>query len=314
MNLFLFRFLSIPHPQRYNRPMNSRLHIDKVLLATKVSLYELYGLRRRDSHLLALLSAHDPLVAKVQTSHEETANSRDQVRRTLKNAGISVVQTRRLSAVAEEGYDLIIVVGGDGTVLDVARRIMHTPMLAVNSSPSASVGHFCCATAQTLPTVLEEIRRGDRKPTPLTRIRVAVNDVAVPFVVLNDVLIAHQSPAATSRYILHVGDRHEEQKSSGVWVSTAAGSTGAILSAGGHAQDLRDNRLQYVVREPFAVAERARPYALTSGMIGAEGLRFTARMMKGESFLDGRRAAIRLPYAARVTITPDAPPLHLFLP
>ncbi len=298
---------------RYNRAMNAKRSIHRVLLAMKVSLYEIYGLRRRDGDLLDLLAANDPRVAKVRASHEETVSARQQVRTTLKAAGLQVVQTRRLSGVHDEGFDLIVVVGGDGTVLDVARRIMKTPLLAVNSSPSSSIGHFCCATAETLPGVLEEVLSGERQPTPLTRIRVSVNDQPEPLAVLNDVLIAHRIPAATSRYVLHVGDRSEEQKSSGVWVSTAAGSTGAILSAGGAAMDMRDDRLQFVVREPFPAAGLTPPYTLMSGWVDGAGLSLTMRMMQGEVFLDGRRTKMHLPYAGRVTITPDAPRLPLFL-
>ena len=51
--------------------------------------------------------------------------------------------------------------------------------------------------------------------------------------VLNDILICHHNPGAMSRYYLTVGRVREEQRSSGVWIATAAGSSGGLHSAGG---------------------------------------------------------------------------------
>jgi len=46
------------------------------------------------------------------------------------------------------------------------------------------------------------------------------NGEPIPELVLNEVLIAHSNPAATSRYIIEVDDMKEEQRSSGLWIST----------------------------------------------------------------------------------------------
>ena len=43
--------------------------------------------------------------------------------------------------------------------------------------------------------------------------------------VINDVLIAHKNPAATSRYLLELNKTKEEQRSSGIWIATPMGST-----------------------------------------------------------------------------------------
>ncbi len=199
-------------------------------------------------------------------------------------------------------------------MLDVARHVAETPVLAVNSSPSSSVGHFCRTTAEGFEAVLARVLAGQEVPVSLTRIRIVVDGVPHPDPALNDVLVAHRVPAATSRYILHVGTESEEQKSSGVWVSTAAGSSGAIRSAGGDLMDLGDERLQWVVREPFAHSTPgASHYALLRGFVGREGLGFTSRMMAGGLYLDGRRVAVPLRFGSRAVLTPDATPLRLFL-
>ncbi|MBL6975282.1 MAG: NAD(+)/NADH kinase [Deltaproteobacteria bacterium] len=291
------------------------MRLRRVLLTFKISLFENTGAQRSDRRLMALIRAADPMVAKVRSSHEETARSREIVKETLAAGGLKVVQVRRLRPVSDDRYDLVVVVGGDGTVLDVARFVKSIPILAVNSSPSTSVGHFCCTTAGSLGDMLKQVKEGAARATALNRIRVAVDGKDHRYPALNDVLLAHRVPAATSRYVIHVGNAEEEQKSSGVWIATAAGSTGGIRSAGGAEMDASDHALQYLVREPFIQSNPVgRPYGLQQGKVGPEGLAFTSRMIRGGMYLDGRRVAVPVEYGSRITFTPDAAPLNIFLP
>lgn len=291
------------------------MRLGRVLLTFKVSLFENTGAQRSDRRLTALIRAADPMVAKVRSSHEETARSREIVTETLASEGLKVVEVRRLRPVSDERYDLVVVVGGDGTVLDVARFVKSIPILAVNSSPSTSVGHFCCTTAESLGEMLRQVRAGTVTPTALNRIRVAVDGRDHRYPALNDVLLAHRVPAATTRYVIHVGEEEEEQKSSGVWIATAAGSTGGIHSAGGTVMDASDHDLQYLVREPFIQSNPVgRPYRLQQGKVDPRGLAFTSRMIRGGMYLDGRRVAVPVEYGSRITFTPDATPLSIFLP
>jgi len=54
-----------------------------------------------------------------------------------------------------------------------------------------------------------------------------------------------------SRYYLQVGKLLEEQRSSGVWIATAAGSTGGLRSAGGKVLPKEDKKFQYKPRELY---------------------------------------------------------------
>ena len=214
----------------------------RVLLAVKATQFERFGSTGRDPRLRALLESGDPRAAHVRQNHEETVRSRTRVRRILQAAGFDVRVAYRSRPIPDGSADLVVIVGGDGTVLDFARLIGSTPVLAVNSSPSTSVGHFCCATADTLESVLDRVFAGRAQPLSLSRIRVTVDGEPAHWPALNDVLFAHANPAATSRYLLRIGDVAEVQKSSGIWISTSAGSTGAIRSAGGECMDLSDRK------------------------------------------------------------------------
>ena len=73
--------------------------------------------------------------------------------------------------------------------------------------------------------------------------------VTVP--ALNDCLFANVNPAATTRYYLKYGDQGEFHKSSGIWLSTAIGSTAAIRAAGGTQLTRETRKLQFIVRELY---------------------------------------------------------------
>jgi len=113
--------------------------------------------------------------------------------------------------------------------------------------------------------------------------------------VLNDVLFCHASPAATSRYILRHGRTREEQRSSGIWVGPAAGSTAAQRSAGGRILPISSKQIQYVVREPYAAPEGE--CRLHKGIVEPRRrLVVKSKMAAARMFLDGphRQFTVRL--------------------
>ena len=69
--------------------------------------------------------------------------------------------------------------------------------------------------------------------------------------VLNDILVCHHNPGAMSRYFLTVEGTREEQRSSGVWIATAAGSSGGLHSAGGKVLTQKSKEFQYRPRELY---------------------------------------------------------------
>ena len=207
------------------------------------------------------------------------------------------------------GATLVVTIGGDGTFLTVARLLTDTPLFGINSSPSTSTGHYCAATAETFAARFEDVLSGAVAPTPLSRIAVSIDDVTHDTAALNDVLFAHRTPVASTRYALRVGDTSELQLSSGIWVSTASGSTAAILSAGGTIMDVADPRLQYRVREPYALAKI--PPTLTNGFV--EQIEIVSRSDRNALFLDGHADPIPVPFGARARLQRATLPLDAFL-
>ena len=208
--------------------------------------------------------------------------------------------------------DLVISIGGDGTALGASHYIRGGAMIGVNSAPGDSVGHFCSVNRKNFDQRLNAILSGKVKPKELARLQIALDEKPLPELALNDVLIAHDCPASTTRYLIKVGRREEEHRSSGIWISTAAGSTAGIGSAGGKKMPLGSKRIQYLVRELYR--EPKRGYALTRGFIEAgDDITIASKMATGEMYIDGAKTRYEFPFGTRARISAAEHGLKIFL-
>lgn len=183
--------------------------------------------------------------------------------------------------------DLVVTVGGDGTLLAASHAIgADTPILAINSAPQYSVGFFCGGQLGNVRETLARALGNELPVAKLTRMKVEKDDVLLTTRVLNEVLLCCASPAATTRYILEHRGVVEEQKSSGIWIGPAAGSTAAQRSAGGRVLPLTSEKLQFVVREPYTPVGQV--LRAPRGLVArGESLSVRAKMSDGRVFVDG---------------------------
>lgn len=262
--------------------------------------------------VVALVEAGDISVRSLRRSHEAHAKSLEQICEHLTQLGVTFEQRERGDDRPTEGFDLVVSAGGDGTVLDVSHRITTTPLLAINSDPKSSVGYFCAGTANDFPELLERTLEKRWKPFELQRFRMRINGKTSSVPVLNDVLITCSNPAAVSRYLLRInGNEPEEQKSSGIWISTPAGSTAAIRSAGGYVLSLDSRRLQYLVREPYPMPGKSYHFLKGIRPLG-ERFEVTSKMDDGRIFVDGPHISHSFSIGDVVDIVADAPPLVIY--
>lgn len=234
-----------------------------------------------------LVEARDPSVDRLIEAHEDHLQTLTAARSVLKRLGARATFRHRGHSDQVEGSDLVVTLGGDGTLLWASHLVgSDVPMLAINSAPRNSVGYFCAGTKDDLEPVLATALAGDLRPTSLARMQVDLDGVTLSKRVLNDALFCHVCPAVTSRYLLELGGIVEEQKSSGIWVGPAAGSTAAQRSAGGDVLPLRSRQIQFVVREPYVPSGES--YRLTKGLVDpGESLQIRSKMRSGRVFLDG---------------------------
>lgn len=272
----------------------------RLLVVYKQSFLEAHGTDRR---LLARLSAAER--SRLLRADIENRQSVRDVERHLRREGIRHDLVYRGRLAASPRYDLIVTVGGDGTFLTAAHYSHGTPILGVNSDPRHSLGLFTCTDRHGFARSLERALAGRMRAVKLNRFAVEVNGEPLPEFVLNDVLFAHRSPAIMSRYEIAADGRREQQRSSGLWISTAAGSTAAILAAGGRKMPIASKRIQHLTREPYGWP--APRYRLTHGQ-ASRTVELTVLMDAACLWVDGSRLRHDVRLGDRVTVRTGAPP------
>ena len=307
------------------------MKIARVLCVYRKSLYQIYVREHQDRSVKQALRRGDTVAQGMRESHEANEAALREVEAELRRRGIEVVVRWRAHLRATKHFDLVISLGGDGTLLDTSHRVPDgPPLLGINSDPARSVGALCAGTVAELPALLDGLRSGRLRPQRLTRLRVRVDGKEVLGPILNDVLFAHACPAGLSRFDLavlpaelaeqshsgHDGAEFRQYRGSGLWVSTAAGSTAAIRSAGGRPMAAGSRSLQFLVREPYRPpsARGAAGGARVSprGKVHAgEVLVLISRMRQGTLWADGAHRQLALDYSQQVLL--DGHPHDLLL-
>ena len=198
------------------------------------------------------------------------------VLRTLEAAGVDVVLE---AATAEmlcrsgvgremigEGADLVVVVGGDGSILGVARDVAHAgvPVLGVNRG---GLGFLADIAPSQIAVKLAPVLRGEHTVEERFLLEAEVQRNGKPMAssaaALNDVVVHAGSMSRMMDFSLFVDDEFVYgQRSDGVIVSTPTGSTAYALSAGG---PIMHPRLDAVVIVPMF------PHTLTSRPLVVHG-------------------------------------------
>lgn len=264
----------------------------RVLVLSKRTSYRTFVEELQDDRVKHLIARGDPTVGRLRRSHEAHEETMREVAGALERLHAKVTYQLGPRTKVAGTFDLVVTVGGDGTLLAASHQMgAGIPLLGVNSAPHSSVGFFCAAKKGTVFETMRAAFDGRLKQTHLSRMRVDLNDVCLHKRVLNEALFCHACPAATTRYILRVTDGdgeaiEEEQKSSGLWIGPAAGSTAAQRSAGGKVLPLSSTKIQFVVREPYV--RLGASIRLRTGLIDEEGaIVIRSKMREAKVFLDG---------------------------
>lgn len=303
------------HGEGRHRDPASRLSLKlkKILVFHKKSTFQIQAEEHREAKFLKLLEEDHASVNRVKVAHQEHISTLEHVKEELARRGIQFKACARADLVGQiENVDLVISVGGDGTFLDASHHLESIPLLGVNSSSSSSFGHFCLANERTIASILDEIEEGLRQPYPLLRLEIIKNGKLLPELILNEVLVAHSNPAATSRYFIETRGLKEEQRSSGIWIGTAPGSTGSLRSAGCPVLPITDTRFQFMVREPCM--RPGEHWQLLRGILERnEKIRLISQMRTGTLFLDGQHIEFEFGLGDEVTIQPSRRDLIAFV-
>jgi len=187
--------------------------------------------------------------------------------------------------------DLVVALGQDGLVANLAKYLEGQPVIGLNPDPQSYEGVLVPHAPDRALELLNAALEGRARIQQRTMVEVTLDD-GQRLRALNEVYLGHQTHQS-SRYAIELGEAREVHSSSGVIVATGTGSTGWAKSI--HRQrrtelelpQPEDDALVAFVREAWPSV--ASGTELTEAALGpGEALTITSRMNdRGVVFGDG---------------------------
>ncbi|VAW00964.1 NrtR-regulated hypothetical NrtY, PpnK-type ATP-NAD kinase domain [hydrothermal vent metagenome] len=210
---------------------------------------------------------------RIETAHKNYVAALKEVKAAIpQDLNQQVLKRDLIARFSFEVTDLVIVLGQDGLVSNLAKYLDGQPIFAVNPDPAIYDGVLLAFRPDT---VREDLRQlfagklaGKLKVKPVTMAKVETSDGQI-LLAFNDFFIGAASHVS-ARYELDFDGKSEVQSSSGIIISTGAGSTGwlksvyrgaintakalggkVLLPKNGGALAWDTDELPFIVREPF---------------------------------------------------------------
>jgi NAD kinase len=179
---------------------------------------------------------------------------------------------------------LVIALGGDETFKYVAEFRQSGIILGLNSDPGPSKGKLLAGSVADFELQLDRFWKDELAVEPWVRLDTYLDNVLIGRA-SNQVFIGADDPEIMSRYVIELPDaRREEQKSSGVLITTGAGSTGWYRSARNSiAFDFPRNEqaAEFYVREPQRNDDNSTFSLLSGRFLPGEKLLFHSLHARG---------------------------------
>ena len=229
----------------------------------------------------------------------------DELHRTLQlGLKLQFVERGFVSTFLFTEKDVVVAVGQDGLVANTAKYVAGQPLVGVNPDPERFDGVLLPFHAPQAAQAVRQVLEGKARLRDVTMAEASLND-GQRLLAFNDLFIG-ASTHVSARYRITFHGAAEAHSSSGVLVSTGAGSTGwlssvfhmaagvAVLAGGQSGSAIRleweDPRLAFVVREPF-VSKHSQA-GLVAGLLdpGQELLLESVMPSGGVIFSDGIEA------------------------
>jgi hypothetical protein len=203
--------------------------------------------------------------------------------------------------------DVVVVVGQDGLVANVAKYLVGQPVVGIDPEPGRNPGVLVPHAPQDAADLLVLAAAPDPPIEERTMVRAAADD-GQTLLALNEVYVGHATHQS-ARYELAVPEgRAEHQSSSGLLAGTGTGATGWLRSVWGERGSRLDlprpdeARLCWFVREAWP--SPATGTELTEGtLVAAQALTVTVETDALVCFGDGiEHDALSLTWGQRLTV------------
>ncbi len=229
--------------------------------------------------------------------HSSLNSLQIQLSRVIKNKTVERVY---LPSFIFSEKNLVVVIGQDGLVANTAKYSRGCPIIAVNPDKGRYDGVLLPFDTSNFISGVEGVVANNYQSRTMLFAEARLND-GQRLLAFNDLFIGASSHVS-ARYKISFNQITEEHSSSGLIVSTPAGSTGWLSSvfnmaygvAGMFEKDLKpkrpklkDNELLFAVREPFQSIKTQT--GITAGVIRNQGILTIESLMPsgGVIFSDG---------------------------
>lgn len=209
--------------------------------------------------------------------------------------------------------DIIVAVGQDGLIPNVAKYLSGQPVVGINPAPDRYDGVLVRHQVTQLGKLLNHVAQRDVTIEARTMVE-GVLDTGEKLCALNELFIGHRSHQS-ARYWIADGKVDEEQSSSGIIVATGTGATGwarSIMEATSHSVEVRSDEraLAWFVREPFPSVSTGT--SMRSGKLADKALQITSHMNDGGViFADGiEQDFLMFDWGKSLSVRPSPTPLN----
>ncbi|MES0824834.1 hypothetical protein [Ruegeria sp. SCP11] len=252
------------------------------------TLIEQHGTRGQASFFL---SSRDQSIEKVEAVHSALQEGITRTKSAVPSDwSIAQVERADLDRFLFTDNDIVVAVGQDGLVANLAKYITSQPVIGVTPGSEMSEGVLTTRRPDEVSNLLDLVSSGLATLEPRTMVEARLGN-GDGLVALNELFIGHRSHQS-ARYIIFDGDAEEYQSSSGVIVSTGTGATGwakSIMTATHQHHQLNptERKAVYFSREPWP--SQVSGCSLSSGLVqSSDELLLTSRINEGGViFADG---------------------------
>ena len=137
---------------------------------------------------------------------------------------VATVQRAKLDRFLFAEDDVVIVLGQDGLVANVAKYLDGHPVIGLNPEVGHHPGVLVRHRPEALGDLCADLLAGRDDSEHRTMVEASLDDGQRPLA-LNELFVGHASHQS-ARYTIQAGGRQERQSSSGVIIATGTGATG----------------------------------------------------------------------------------------
>ena len=237
------------------------------------------------------------LVVYTHPAAGESKKTLNHVKKILKKYKIhfNLADRDKLKREQFTGRNLIIPVGGDGTFLRAAQFVKSEPVFGVNADVKNKEGFFMKVGKDDFEGKLRKILENKIKIGRLPRLEAYINSKKIDAPALNEFYIGPKKAYHAAKYIIEFDGARERHKSSGILVTTPAGSNAWASSCFDRRLPPNSKNFQFVVREPYE-GKVFKNYRLKQGILkSSQKIRVHSEMLDGVIVADsvGKEFAFR---------------------